>query len=158
MVKCSMCNKKRADNEMRPLIGVDELDVADKMADEPISEDREIGGAEMKIVCRSCWKLILDNKGKDEIIEMLETMSGILFEMDKRLNQEALYRKTDTDDFGEIIEKELHPKHPQHPQPQWPDTRGPIWIVPPVVPPVHNDIDMTYRPERHILNVANVTS
>lgn len=92
MTKCVVCGKRRAENEMRPLINIDELEVGNLLseADEQdgVEAEREVGGASLQVVCRSCWHAILESKEKGDVIEMLETLCGLLFEVERRRNEE----------------------------------------------------------------------
>lgn len=92
MTKCVLCGKDRAENEMRPLINIDELAVGNMLseADEQagVEAEREVGGAMLQVVCRSCWHAILESKEKGDVIEMLETLCGLLFEVERRRKSE----------------------------------------------------------------------
>ena len=92
MTKCVLCGKDRAENEMRPLINIDELAVGNMLseADEQdgVEAEREVGGATLQVVCRSCWHAILESKEKGDVIEMLETLCGLLFEVERRRTEE----------------------------------------------------------------------
>ena len=81
-MKCPVCQKDKTEMEFRPLINVDELKVGNSLSDQ--KSEREVGGAKLQMVCRNCWQHILQNKTPDEIIEMLETICGLLLEMDRR--------------------------------------------------------------------------
>lgn len=92
MTKCVLCGKARAENEMRPLINVDELAVGNALSEadeqEGVEAVREVGGATLQVVCRPCWHAILESKEKGDVIEMLETLCGLLFEVERRRAEE----------------------------------------------------------------------
>lgn len=81
MIKCPVCQKQKAEIEMRPLIDVKELTVGNTLSEQ--KSQKEIGGVTLDLVCRGCWATILASKEKDEIIEMLETICAILFEVNR---------------------------------------------------------------------------
>lgn len=81
MKKCPVCSKDKSEFEMRPLVNVEELDVGDVMSERDTKED--VGGAKLHVVCRSCWLTVLKDKSKDEIMELLETICGLLLEVGK---------------------------------------------------------------------------
>jgi hypothetical protein len=101
MTKCQLCGKDKTEYEMRPLINVAELKMGEAMTEE--KSEREIGGAKLQIVCRGCWQHILENKEKGEIIEMMETLCGLLFEIDRKQHERNAAL------MGEIIEKAASP-------------------------------------------------
>ncbi len=109
MVTCAVCNKKRSELDMRPLVNVDELDLANELSEagdkEGVEATREVAGAELQVVCRRCWVDILSGMEKDDIIEQLETLCGLLFELERRKVEEAATRTV-------IIEKERDPLLP----------------------------------------------
>jgi len=125
MTKCPMCQKQKSEYEMRPLLNVKELQVAQELSED--KNEREVGGTKVDIVCRSCWEEVLKNRTKEEVIEMFETLCGLLFEMDKKAK-----------DMQGVIEKTPMP------YPTWPTVtvphadpnvfpmpnQGPIWIGP----------------------------
>jgi hypothetical protein len=81
-MKCPVCQKQKSEYEMRPLINVAELQVGAELSGE--KSEKDIGGTKVDVVCRSCWEAILKTKSKEEVIEMFETLCGLLFEMEKR--------------------------------------------------------------------------
>jgi len=85
--KCPVCGKDRSEFEMRPLVNVEELAVGDAMSDQDSKQD--VGGARVHVVCRSCWLALLDGKSKAEVMELLETICGILFEVAKARDERA---------------------------------------------------------------------
>ena len=101
MTKCQLCGKDKTEYEMRPLINVAELKMGEAMTEE--KSEREIGGAKLQIVCRGCWQHILENKEKGEVIEMMETLCGLLFEIDRKQHERNAAL------MGEIIEKAANP-------------------------------------------------
>jgi len=83
-----MCSKDRSELEMRPLVNVDELKAGNIIGDCKDEGEREIGDGLVNVVCRSCWLELLNTKSKDEIIEIFETICGLLFEIDRRYKEE----------------------------------------------------------------------
>lgn len=136
MTKCQLCGKDKTEYEMRPLINVAELKMGEAMTEE--KSEREIGGAKLQIVCRGCWQHILENKEKGEVIEMMETLCGLLFEVDRKQHERNAAL------MGEIIEKVANPVRkitmipaksqpfPTFPQYEEDDRYGPALI--PMVP------------------------
>lgn len=108
MLKCPLCQKDKTEYEMRPLINVDELKVGNNLSDQ--KSEREVGGAKLQMVCRGCWAHILENKTLPEVIEILETMCGLLLELDRR-RAESLVMTTQlrtpftTEDIEKMIPK-----------------------------------------------------
>lgn len=144
MTKCVLCGKARAENEMRPLINIDELAVGNALseADEQdgVEAEREVGGAILQVVCRSCWHAILESKEKGDIIEMLETLCGLLFEVERRRQEERDHqiRSAQVGGWGAVGGGPPHLTHPsrdpsiieKHGNQRWvPNTAGPIWDV-----------------------------
>ena len=109
MVKCAVCNKKRSELDMRPLVNVDELDLANDLAGagdkDGVEATREVAGSELQVVCRRCWIDILKGMDKDDVIEQLETLCGLLFEIERKAVEQASERMV-------IIEKERNPLLP----------------------------------------------
>jgi hypothetical protein len=89
MKKCPVCGKDKSEFEMRPLVNVEELAVGDAMSDQDSKQD--VGGAKVHVVCRSCWLALLDGKSKAEIMELLETICGILFEVARERREKGLW-------------------------------------------------------------------
>jgi hypothetical protein len=87
LLMCPVCHKNKADCEFRPLINVKELSVGDALSEQ--DSGRDIGGAKLQMVCRNCWQAILDSKEKSEVIEIMETLAGLLLEIDRRRKEEA---------------------------------------------------------------------
>jgi len=88
-----MCGKDRSELEMRPLVNVDELKAGNIIGDCKDEGEREIGDGLVNVVCRSCWLDLLGTKTKDEIIEIFETICGLLFEIDRRYKEEKKEEK-----------------------------------------------------------------
>lgn len=82
MTKCPVCQKDKSEYEMRPLFNVKEIKVSSELSGE--KNEREIGGAKLDMVCRSCWEEVLKGKTKEEIMEMFETLCGLLLELDRK--------------------------------------------------------------------------
>jgi hypothetical protein len=82
---------------MRPLVNVDELAVSHALSDTKGDEaERAIGDATLQVVCRACWHEILAAKDKGEVVEMFETICGLLFELQNRaiaMQQDAVIEK-----------------------------------------------------------------
>lgn len=76
MPVCPICNKQRAKNEMLPLINVNEVDVGTTLTGQ--EERKDVGDIKLRMVCRNCWKFILETKEKKDILEMLETFCASL--------------------------------------------------------------------------------
>jgi hypothetical protein len=83
-----MCGKDRSELEMRPLVNVDELKAGNIIGECKEEGEREIGDGQVNVVCRYCWLDLLGTKTKDEIIEIFETICGLLFEIDRRYKEE----------------------------------------------------------------------
>lgn len=137
MMKCPVCQKDKADCEFRPLINVKELTVGDTITEQ--DSGRDVGGAKLQMVCRNCWQAILESKDKSEVIEIMETLAGLLLEIDRRRKEEAKKSSFET------IEKSppfAHPGHPPYLRPFRDDAIGitpsypgtPLWGVPPIGP------------------------
>lgn len=119
MVKCVLCGKQRAEFEMRPLVNLDELKVGNALAEADKADgaeaERDVGGSKVQVVCRSCWHGILESKDKAEVIEMMETLCGLLFEIDRRARDaEAKAKRAEpsglsASDQWEAIEKARGP-------------------------------------------------
>jgi len=118
MVKCVLCGKQRAEFEMRPLVNIDELKVGNALAETDKAEgaeaERDVGGSKVQVVCRQCWHAILESKDKAAVIEMMETLCGLLFEIDRRARDaEAKAKRAVPVVFGgdgdqwEVVEKKL---------------------------------------------------
>lgn len=124
MVKCAVCNKKRSELDMRPLVNVDELELANGLAEagdkDGVEATREVAGSELQVVCRRCWVDILQGMDKDAVIEQMETLCGLLFEMERQKLEQALERTI-------IIEKERETV--PNPAPAWP-FGGPLTPTP----------------------------
>lgn len=88
MTNCVLCGKSRSDLEMRPLVNVAELKAGNIIGDCKEEGEREIGDGLVNVVCRGCWLALLESKSKDEIIEIFETICGLLFEIDRRYKEE----------------------------------------------------------------------
>jgi hypothetical protein len=73
---------------MRPLVNVAELKAGNIIGDCKEEGEREIGDGSVNVVCRYCWLELLGSKTKDEIIEIFETICGLLFEIDRRYKEE----------------------------------------------------------------------
>lgn len=86
-MKCPVCGKDKTLYEMRPLINVRELSIGNQLSEQ--KAEQEIGGAKLQMVCRNCWQAILDSKDKSEVIEILETLSALLLELDRRQREQA---------------------------------------------------------------------
>jgi len=107
MKRCPVCGKDKAEFEMRPIVNVEELAMGDAVSDASSKED--VGGAKLHVVCRQCWLALLESRSKEEVVELLETISGILFEVAKAKAKAA---------FSPIIEKMPMIGTPTFPQPQ----------------------------------------
>jgi hypothetical protein len=83
-----MCGKSRSELEMRPLVNVDELKAGNIIGECKEEGEREIGGGQVNVVCRHCWLDLLGTKTREEIIEIFETICGLLFEIDRRYKEE----------------------------------------------------------------------
>jgi hypothetical protein len=83
-----MCGKSRSELEMRPLVNVDELKAGNIIGECKEEGEREIGDGQVNVVCRYCWLDLLGTKTKEEIIEIFETICGLLFEIDRRYKEE----------------------------------------------------------------------
>ena len=83
-----MCGKDRSELEMRPLVNVAELKAGNIIGDCKDEGEREIGDGLVNVVCRSCWLDLLATKSKSEVIEIFETICGLLFEIDRRYKEE----------------------------------------------------------------------
>jgi len=129
MKRCVLCGNQRAEFEMRPLVNVKELALgnqlseADKAPD--VEAERKVGDSVLQIVCRACWLGILDSKDKATVVEMFETICGLLFEMERR-NRELAARPAFVlpSGQGEIIEKKMPLRHSWQPH-------QPVWVSPP---------------------------
>lgn len=97
MKRCPVCGKDKSEFEMRPIVNVEELAMGDAVSDVDSKED--VGGAKLHVVCRSCWLALLESRSKEEVVELLETISGILFEVAKAK------AKQQWSDFAPVIEK-----------------------------------------------------
>jgi hypothetical protein len=97
-MKCPVCGKSKSAFEMRPIVNVDELKVGAAMSEEKSEQD--VAGAKVDVVCRDCWMALLKERSKEEVIEILETICGVLMEADNRMKE-----RTPSFDFREIIEK-----------------------------------------------------
>jgi hypothetical protein len=100
MTKCPVCQKPKSEYEMRPLIDVKEIKVADKLTEE--SSEREVGGAKLQIVCRQCWTAILSSMTKEEVMEMMETLAGLILEMERRHQERPTIQMQPVGDMSEI--------------------------------------------------------
>lgn len=116
MKRCVLCGNQRAEFEMRPLVNVKELALgnqlseADKAPD--VEAERKVGDSVLQIVCRSCWLEILNTKDKATILEMFETICGLLFEMDRRVRERERAQRPvaewpDMIGGGDVIEKQM---------------------------------------------------
>jgi hypothetical protein len=130
LLKCPVCQKDKADCEFRPLINVKELSVGNALSEQ--DSGRDVGGAKLQMVCRNCWQAILDSKEKSEVIEIMETLAGLLLEIDRRRKEDAKRPAFD------VIEKYriTAPLNPSNPGPTVYDDA--IGITPsyPYAPPV----------------------
>jgi len=106
--RCPVCGKDKSEFEMRPIVNAEELAMGDAVSDGDSKED--VGGAKLHVVCRSCWLALLETRSKEEIVELLETISGILFEIARAQAQAP--------SMSEIIEKAQ--KMPMVPSPSQP--------------------------------------
>ena len=88
MTNCVMCGKSRSELEMRPLVNVEELKAGNIIGECKEEGEREIGDAPVNVVCRYCWLDLLNTKSKAEVIEIFETICGLLFEIDRRYKEE----------------------------------------------------------------------
>jgi len=98
MMRCPVCGKSKSAFEMRPIVNIEELKVGAAMSEEKTEQD--VAGAKVDVVCRDCWMALLKNRSKEEVIEILETICGVLMEADNRMKE-----RTPSFDFREIIEK-----------------------------------------------------
>lgn len=138
MVTCVLCGKQRAEFEMRPLVNLDELKVGNALAEPDkaagVESEREVGGSKLQIVCRSCWHAILESKDKAAVIEMMETLCGLLFEVDRRAREalpKVVHIPLSRGHADEIIEKWHHSRGPvwRGPTPRrFPATVGPVYV------------------------------
>lgn len=99
MMKCPVCGKSKSAFEMRPIVNIEELKVGAAMSEEKTEQD--VAGAKVDVVCRDCWMALLKNRSKEEVIEIMETICGILMEADNRMKE-----RTPSFDFREILEKQ----------------------------------------------------
>jgi hypothetical protein len=142
MTKCPVCQKPKSEYEMRPLIDVKEIKVADKLTEE--SSEREVGGAKLQIVCRQCWTHILSNMTKEEVMEMMETLAGLILEMERRHSQQITMQPV-----GDMSEIEKYLQRPVAPTPSWLQINrfqpkfGPHDVIG-IGPDVFGDADITY--------------
>lgn len=118
MTKCPVCQKPKSEYEMRPLIDVKEIKVADKLTEE--SSEREVGGAKLQIVCRSCWTAILASMTKEEVMEMMETLAGLILEMERRHQEKLTTIQLQPTNVGGMEEIEKYFQRPVAPVPSWP--------------------------------------
>lgn len=126
MKRCPVCGKDRSEFEMRPIVNVEELAMGDAVSDASSKED--VGGAKLHVVCRSCWLALLESRTKEEVVDLLETISGILFEVARR---QAEHKWPD----GFVLEKaEVPPAVRIQPMPNIYPT-GHIWVDPYMVMP-----------------------
>lgn len=124
-MKCPVCGKDKTLYEMRPLINVRELSIGNQLSEQ--KAEQEIGGAKLQMVCRNCWQAILDSKDKSEVIEILETLSALLLELDRRQREQAKLAQVE-----ERIEKSRarQPILVPFDLDQWrPNTEGPTWVI-----------------------------
>lgn len=132
MINCPVCQKQKAETEMRPLINVAELKVGATLAEAKV--EREIAGAKLQIVCRACWAAILAAMPKEDVIEMMETLSILLFEMEKRAAPAMIANEEWIEKFkGGFNQQPMLPPpwaiQPQvYKQPMVP--QGPQWVAP----------------------------
>jgi len=124
MLKCPVCGKQKTLLEMRPLINVKELAMGNELSEQ--DGEREVGGAKLQMVCRNCWSAILETKEKEEVIEILETLSALLIEIDRRNREQAHLPSL----VGQIVEKDIQlpscaPEPPPFipSRPNWPGIR-----------------------------------
>lgn len=99
MMKCPVCNKSKSAFEMRPIVNVEELKVGAAMSEE--KTEQEVAGTKVDVVCRDCWMTLLKNRSKEEVIEIMETICGILMEADSRMKQHR-----NPFELADIIEKQ----------------------------------------------------
>lgn len=132
VVKCPVCQKDKAETEMRPLVNVAELKVGEAISDQKI--ERDVAGTKLQVVCRACWAAILSTKSKEEVMEMMETLVALLMEMERRAAPASVL----SEDWVEKMKGGWNPpplipsqwgnqprvyKQPMIPQ-------GPTWIAP----------------------------
>jgi len=122
MKRCPVCGKDKSEFEMRPIVNVEELAMGDAVSDVDSKED--VGGAKLHVVCRACWLALLESRSKEEIVELLETIAGILFEVARvqiRVPQ-----------MSEVIEK--FKKMPMIPSPSVPQIQPLTYPQPQIAP------------------------
>lgn len=112
MIKCPVCGKQKSAFQMRPIVNIEELKVGAAMSDQPT--EQEVAGQKVDVVCRDCWMQILESRTKEEVIEILETICGVLLEADSRMKD----NRWRGGDF--IIEKLAHPIVQSPPPPTQP--------------------------------------
>ena len=101
MIKCPVCGKQKSAFQMRPIVNIEELKVGAAMSDQPT--EQEVAGQKVDVVCRECWMQILNSRTKEEVIEILETICGVLLEADSRMKERPFH-------FGDVvIEKGVAP-------------------------------------------------
>ncbi len=140
MLKCPVCGKDKTEMEMRPLINVAELKAGNILSDQ--KSEREVNGAKLQMVCRPCWGAILASKTQEEVVEILETICGLLLEVERRRVQERA--SLVPSGMEEIVEKAKRvsplfptptfpPMYPSVPQPNdWDQQKYPyIGDIPP---------------------------
>jgi len=124
MIKCPVCGKQKSAFQMRPIVNIEELRVGAAMSDQPT--EQEVAGQKVDVVCRDCWMQILNSRSKEEVIEILETICGVLMEVDNKMKTSPMRR-------GDFIIEKLNSQSPQPPisisqpaiwqvdqnQPQW---------------------------------------
>jgi hypothetical protein len=104
MIKCPVCGKQKSAFQMRPIVNIEELKVGAAMSDQPT--EQEVAGQKVDVVCRECWMQILNSRTKEEVIEILETICGVLLEADNRMKERPFH-------FGDVvIEKAVAPPSP----------------------------------------------
>lgn len=161
MTKCPVCDKPKSEYEMRPLINVEELKVADQMSEQ--SSEREVGGAKLQMVCRACWAHILSGKTHAEVVEMMETLAGLLLELDRRAKTPPMPQPVPADSgFGANAEEWLEKMRRTpitYPQPKWTGYEpnrligSPIHIIP-LDPLDGGAIDITYGNTTNTVDTA----
>jgi hypothetical protein len=72
---------------MRPIVNIEELKMGAAMTEQPTKQ--KMAGAEVDVICRDCWITLLNNRSKEEIIEILETICGLMMEVDNRMKVDS---------------------------------------------------------------------